>query len=152
MYNVLFIDTENATRSILAESILNHWGKEKFTAYRAGTNPKGEVNPKAIAALEKTGLPTAGLKSKSLNEFEQEDAPEFDFVITLCEKAVEVCPLWPDHVITAAWDVENPSEHEDINVIHEIIHALDSRINLFIQLPINKLEHLKIKQAVSEIS
>ncbi len=151
MYQVLFYDTENATRSILAEAILNHWGKDKFKAYSAGSHPLGTVNPKAIHALEKAKLPTEGLRSKSLTEFEGESAPQFDFVICLCDKAKELCPVWPDHTITASWDVENPNEHDDLDVIHEIIHTLDSRINLLIQLPIEKLEHLKIQQAVTEL-
>ena len=153
MYNVLFYDAENATRSILAEVILNHWGKGKFQAYSAGSHPTGEVNPKAIEALQHAQLPTEGLRSKSIDEFAAESAPQMDFVFTLCDKALnEKLPPWPDHTITASWDIENPNEHDDIDVIHEIIHALDSRINLFMQLPIEKLEHLKIQQAVQDIA
>jgi len=152
MYRVLFYDRENATRSILAEVIMNHWGKGKFKAYSAGTNPTGEINPKALAALEKTKLPAEGLYSKSIDEFSQPDSPQMDFVIALCDKALsEKEPVWPDHTITALWDVENPYEHDDIDVIHEIIHTLDSRINLFMQLPMDKLEHLKKQQAVQSL-
>lgn len=153
MYNVLFYDTENATRSILAEVILNHWGKEKFKAFSAGSKPTGVVNPKAIEALQHAKLPVNGLRSKGIDEFDSEDAPQMDFVISLCDKAMgETVPNWPDHTITASWDVENPNEHDDLDVIHEIIHSLDSRINLFIQLPIAKLEHLKVQQAVNDLS
>lgn len=149
MYNVLFYDKENATRSILAESILNQRGKDRFKAYSAGSHPIGKVNPLAISALEKAKIPIEGLRSKSIQEFENEDAPQFDFVIVLCEKAAEVCPVWPEHTVTTQWDVYNPNEHEDVNVIHEILLALDSRINLLMQLPVEKLDHLKHKQAVN---
>jgi len=136
---------------ILAESILNHRAQGRFQAYSAGSDPTGQVNAKAIAALEKAKLPIQGLRSKSINELDTDTTVKFDFVFVLCDKAIEACPVWPNHTITSVWDLENPNEHDDLDVIHEIILALDSRINLLMQLPVEKLEHLKLKQEIDRI-
>lgn len=151
MYKVLFFDTENATRSILAEAILNKRGAGRFEAFSAGSHPVEQINPKAIEVLVKAQLSTENLYSKSVASLEEQVGSDFDFIFVLCDKAVETCPVLADHTITSVWDLESPYEHDDIDVIHNILQALDSRINLLMQLPIEKLEHLKLVQEVKNI-
>lgn len=151
MYKVLFFDKENATRSILAEAILNKRGAGRFEAYSAGSCPVDQVNPKALDALEKANLPTVGLESQSVDELAAKVGKDFDFIFVLCDKAVEEMPVLADHTITSVWDLESPYDHDDVDVIHAILQALDSRINLLMQLPVEKLEHLKLVQAVKNI-
>jgi arsenate reductase len=102
IYNVLFLCTGNSARSILAESLLNHWGHGKFHAFSAGSFPKGQVHPMAVELLERTDLPTENLRSKSWNEFAASGAPELDFIFTVCDNAAgEVCPVWPGKPMSA---------------------------------------------------
>ena len=91
IYNVLVLCTGNSARSILAESLIDHWGKGRFKGYSAGSFPKGAVHPLAIEALEKLDLPTDGLRSKSWNEFGRPGAPVMDFVVTVCDQARANC-------------------------------------------------------------
>lgn len=154
MYNVLFIDKENSVRSILAEVLMNHYGKDKFNAYSSGSEPSGEIHPNVIQLLKHAKLPTENLNSKSVDEFAKEEAPQMDFVFVLCDKVrEEVCPIWPEHTITAVWGIDSPySDDLQIDAIREILHSLESRINLFVQLPINKLEHLKLQEEIHNLS
>ena len=109
-YNVLFLCTGNSARSVMAEALLNYWGKGRFQAFSAGSFPKGEVHPLAIATLQRSKLPTDQLRSKSWNEFSSPDAPPMQFVFTVCDNAAaEVCPVWPGQPMTAHWGVEDPA-------------------------------------------
>ncbi len=87
IYNVLFLCTGNSARSILAEAILGLEGKGQFRAFSAGSYPKGEVHPAALAQLGELGIPTEGYRSKSWDEFAVEGAPTLDFVFTVCDNA-----------------------------------------------------------------
>lgn len=154
MFNVLFIDQENSVRSVLAEALLNHWGKDRFRAFSAGIEPKGHINEHAKAVLEAAHLPLHESYSKPLSEFEGEAAESMDFVFVLCDKVHhEALPTWPNHTINAVWDIHSPYSNEglDGDAIREILHNLEARIQLFINLPIEKLDHLKRQQAVQNL-
>lgn len=144
-YNILFLCTGNSARSILAESALNQRGG-RFRGFSAGSNPKGTVNPDAIALLERIGYPTEGLHSKGWEAFSKPDSPVMDFVFTVCDDAAgEVCPIWPGHPITAHWGIEDPSHVEGNDIERErafvkALRYLENRIDLFTALPIEKLE------------
>src|SRR5580658_1895160 len=109
-HNVLFLCTGNSVRSIMAEAIKNFKGRPTFTAYSAGSHPSGTVRPEAIAQLDNAGVPTAGLRSKSWEEFAKPNAPQLDFVFTVCDNAAkEACPIWPGQPLTAHWGVPDPA-------------------------------------------
>ena len=157
VYNVLFLCTGNSARSILAEVILNHWGKGRFRGYSAGSFPKGEVHPLSVALLQSLRLPTDGLRSKSWNEFARPDAPVMDFVFTVCDQAAgEVCPIWPGNPITAHWGIPDPAaaegnEVERMNAFRAAYRLLDARIKLFIALPLEKLDNMALKREAARI-
>lgn len=155
-YNVLFLCTGNSARSILAEALLNHWGKGRFRAFSAGSNPKGQVHPLAIELLQWTDLPTEGLRSKSWNEFEAPDAPPIDFVITVCDNAAgETCPVWSGKPMTAHWGVADPAavegEAEKGAAFRKALAELEARIKLFVNIPIESLDRLALQRAVRDI-
>jgi arsenate reductase len=155
--NVLFLCTGNSARSILAEQLLNHWGKGKFHAFSAGSYPKGQVHPIALALLEHMKLPTDGLRSKSWDEFARSGAPPIDFVFTVCDNAAgEVCPIWPGRPITAHWGVEDPaavegSEPQKWAAFRKAFHELESRIKAFTSLPVQTLQSANLKEHLEAI-
>jgi arsenate reductase len=157
VYNVLFLCTGNSARSILAEALLNHWGRGRFRAFSAGSYPIGKVNPLALNILERHSLPTEGLRSKSWDEFAVPGAPPLDFVFTVCDKAAsEVCPIWPGQPMTAHWGVADPaavegSELEKIQAFRDAFRVLENRIKLFTSLPIQALDKIRLKQQVDDI-
>jgi arsenate reductase (thioredoxin) len=157
VYNVLFLCTGNSARSILAEAILNERGRGRFKAYSAGSHPKGAVNPRAMALLERMGLPTEGLRSKAWDEFARPGAPPLDFVFTVCDDAAgEVCPVWPGQPMTAHWGQPDPaavagSELDQTNAFREAFRMLERRIALFTSLPIASLDRLALGTKVREI-
>lgn len=156
-YNVLFLCTGNLARSIMAERLLAHWGKDKFNAFSAGSHPTGLVNPFAIKNLTNHGLSVEGLRSKSWEEFAGVDARIMDFVFTVCDNAAgESCPIWPGQPMTAHWGVEDPaavegSEEKKLAAFNRIGMYLENRIKLFVALPFSKLDHLKIKEEIDAI-
>ncbi|MDW5415575.1 arsenate reductase ArsC [Iodobacter sp. CM08] len=156
IYNVLFICTGNSARSQIAEAVLNHVGKGRFQAYSAGSQPAGSVNPLAIEALQHVGISTEKLRSKSWQEFSAADAPQMDFVFTLCDSAAgEACPVWPGHPTLAHWGVAAPGTGGNETIQHKVFHdtllILKRRIDLFTALPVEKLDALALKLQVSEI-
>ena len=156
-YNVLFLCTGNSARSILGEAILNKMGNGKFVAYSAGSMPKGDVNPHALALLQRLGFATDGLRSKSWDEFAKPGAPQLDFVFTVCDNAAnEVCPVWPGQPMTAHWGVPDPaaaegSETKIAQAFRDAFMALQRRIELFANLPVPSLDRMSLKKRLDEI-
>jgi arsenate reductase (thioredoxin) len=157
VYNVLFLCTGNSARSILAEVLIEHWGRGRFCGFSAGSFPRGTVHPLALDLLERLQLPTAGLRSKSWDEFARPGAPVMDFVFTVCDQAAgEMCPVWPGNPLTAHWGVPDPaavqgSEAERRRAFREAYVALENRIKLFVALPIDKLDRMAIQRNVDDI-
>ena len=157
IFNVLFLCTGNSARSIMAESILHKDGAGRFNAFSAGSHPKGGVNPIAIETLEKMNYPTHGLRSKSWDEFDQDDSPHMDFVITVCDNAAgEVCPIWPGHPIKAHWGIEDPAAVQGTKIQKLAAFALAcrylrNRISLFASLPLAGLEAQTLRENVMAI-
>ena len=156
-YNVLFLCTANSTRSIFAESIMNSLGSHRFRAYSAGSHPAGQVNPDALRLLEKMKLPTEGLRSKDWAEFATPSAPKMDFVFTVCDRAAaEICPVWPGQPMTAHWGMEDPanSEGDDerrLAAFRSVFFGLQSRISLFINLPLKSFDRLSLQKELDHI-
>jgi len=155
-YNVLFLCTGNSARSIMAEAILNRRGKPIFTAYSAGSHPTGTVRPEVLKQLEVSHMSTAGLRSKSWEEFARPGAPELDFVFTVCDNAAnEVCPAWPGQPMTAHWGVPDPAavrgDAEIERAFRDAFFLLDRRISLFLSLPLASLDRLVLKKALDDI-
>jgi len=156
-YNVLFLCTGNSARSVMAEALLNYWGQGRFRAFSAGSHPRGEIHPKTLQALERTHLPTAGLRSKSWEEFSGPESPKLDFVFTVCGNAArEQCPYWPGQPMTAHWDVDDPaeatgSEDQRTRAFMRALRELDARIKLFVSLPIGSLDKMALQERLDRI-
>jgi arsenate reductase (thioredoxin) len=156
-FNVLFLCTGNSARSILAESLINHWGRGKFAGFSAGSSPKGKVHPIALELLRHMKMPAEGMRSKSWDEFAKPGAPSLDFVFTVCDNAAgEMCPVWPGQPMTAHWGVEDPaaiegSEAEQWLAFRRAFHELKSRIKIFTSLPVRSLDRMKLQERLHEI-
>lgn len=156
-FNVLFLCTGNSARSILAEAYLNATGRGGFVAHSAGSHPGGKVNPFALELLQKHRIDTAGLRSKSWDEFAAPGAPALDFVFTVCDNAAgEVCPLWPGQPISAHWGVQDPaaaqgSDDEKRSAFLRAFTELSARINLLLALPMEKLDRITLQRRLREI-
>jgi arsenate reductase len=156
-FNVLFLCTGNSARSVLAEAYLNAKGRGRFVAHSAGSHPTGKINPFAIDLLQRNRIDTSGLRSKSWNEFAATDAPQLDFVITVCDNAAgETCPFWPGQPITAHWGVPDPAavqgtDDEKRRAFLNAFTVLSTRINYLLALPIEKLDRLTLKTRLAEI-
>jgi len=157
VYNVLFLCTGNSARSIMAEALLNYWGKGRFRAYSAGSFPKGKVHPLALETLHKNWLPIDGLHSKSWNEFATADAPPLQFVFTVCDNAAaEVCPVWPGQPMTAHWGVPDPAlvegtDEEKRRAFNNVFRELDARIKIFTSLRFDKLDRMALEHQLRDI-
>ncbi len=156
-YNVLFLCTGNSSRSIFGEAILNRVGAERFNAYSAGSQPRGEVHPNARELLEKLDYPAAQFRSKSWNEFAGAGAPKLDFVFTVCDDAAnEVCPVWPGQPMSAHWGIPDPvgidgTAAEKRLAFAEAYRMLNNRIGAFTSLPIASLDRLSLQAKLNAI-
>ncbi|KQQ35360.1 ArsR family transcriptional regulator [Rhizobium sp. Leaf306] len=156
-FNVLFLCTGNSARSILAESVLRKIGAGKFNAYSAGSQPKGNVNPMALDVLVGHKFPTEGLRSKSWDEFAGAEAPQLDFIFTVCDNAAgESCPVWPGKPMTAHWGIEDPAAVEGTDAEKRIafttaLRYMKLRIAAFAALPLESLEKISLTAKLQEI-
>ncbi len=157
--NVLFLCTHNSARSILAEATLNHIGRGRFKAFSAGSSPREnqQPNPLGLQVLQSVGIDTAGLRSKSWDEFAGSDAPQMNLIITVCDNAAgEVCPVWPGHPATAHWGYADPSEaqgteEQRLEAFRQTLHAIRRRLDLLVNLPPEKLAQQLIQQSAREL-
>ncbi len=156
-YNVLFLCTGNSARSIMAEAVMNRLARSRFRAYSAGSHPAGKVHPLAIECLTGMKVPVEGLRSKSWDEFALSGAPRLGFVFTVCDNAAgESCPVWPGQPITAHWGVEDPAavagpDEKKRAAFRSVLVTLRRRIELFLSLPLAKLDRLALQERLSSI-
>ena len=155
-FNVLVLCTGNSARSVLGEMLFNHLGQGRIKAYSAGSKPAGQVNPVALETLQKHGIPCEGARSKSWDEFAAPDAPQIDFIFTVCSNAAsEPCPIWPGHPTTAHWGIPDPAHVEPIEArreaFEEAYQSLKKRIEAFLALPLEKLDRNEIVTAARRI-
>lgn len=157
IYNVLFLCTGNSARSIMAEALLNHWGRGRFKAYSAGSYPKSQPNPLALEQLRAAKLPTDGLASKSWDVFGKAGAPPMDFVFTVCDQAAsEPCPVWPGQPMTAHWGMADPAavegpDEEKRGAFRKAFREIENRIKLFTSLRIAALDGLALQRSIDAI-
>ena len=156
-YNVLFLCTGNSARSIMAEALLNFWGKGRFEAFSAGSHPKGQVHPLALDVLRRNRIPAENARSKSWDEFATPDAPPLDFVFTVCDNAAqEVCPVWPGQPMTAHWGIHDPAavdgtEEERTRAFNKAFRELDARLKIFTSLRLDMLDQMALKRQLDDI-
>lgn len=157
VFNVLFLCTGNTARSIMAEVLLNTMGKERFRAYSAGSHPKGEVHPLTLELIEKNRLPATDLRSKNWDEFARPDAPQMDFIFTVCDNAAgEACPVWPGRPMTAHWGVPDPAAVEGSiddrrRAFFRAYNQLGTRVSLFVNLQLAKLGRAALQAKLNDI-
>lgn len=157
VYNVLILCTGNSARSIIGECVVERLGKGRFRGFSAGSKPKGKVHPLAIEILRRNNYRIDGLRSKDWTEFAGPDAPRMDFVFTVCDNAAaEECPVWPGQPMTAHWGLPDPAAVEGDEVdrmmaFRQALLSLENRVSVFVSLPIETLDRLKLKAALEEI-
>ena len=145
-FSVLFLCTGNSARSSLAEALMNRLGSPNFRAWSAGSRPKGAVHPKSIELLQSLGYDTSGYRSKSWDEFAEDGAPQFDFIVTVCDNAAgEACPVWLGHPVTAHWGIPDPAaaigtDAEISLAFAEAYRQMKNRIDAFVALPLASLD------------
>ncbi|MGE0023359.1 MAG: arsenate reductase ArsC [Hyphomicrobium sp.] len=155
--NVLFLCTHNSARSIIAECIMSRLGSGRFKGWSAGSQPSGRVHPYALDLLRQLNYDTTNLRSKSWEEFTAPEAPNLDFVFTVCDNAAnEVCPVWPGQPISAHWGVPDPSAAEGTESERRFAFAdthrmLYQRISIFTSLPLASLDRLSLQKHLDDI-
>lgn len=157
IFNVLFLCTGNSARSILAEAALKREGMGKFNAYSAGSQATGKVNPMTLRLLEKLNYDTSFARSKNWEEFAGSDAPEMDFVFTVCDNAAaETCPVWPGQPMSAHWGVPDPAAATGTDAERQLAFAdayrmLAQRISIFVNLPLARLDRMALSDKLKAI-
>lgn len=154
---MLFICTGNSARSIFAEALLRDLGGVRFNAYSAGTRPRSELNPLAVELLAAKGLPTQQLRAKTVVEFRTAEAPRFDFVFTVCDRAAnEDCKAWQGQPISAHWGLPDPAgatgtEAEKRLAFQQVYAMMRHRIMAFTALPMDALDRISLQHEVDRI-
>jgi arsenate reductase len=129
---VIFVCTGNSARSQMAEALLRREGGDRFEVVSAGVEPRG-VNPLTIRALGEAGIDVAAARSKSVTEFLGQP---FDYVITVCDRARESCPVFPGGAQTLHWGFDDPaeaegSEAERLAVFRRVLTEIAGRVRPF---------------------
>ena len=156
-FNVLFLCTGNSARSQMAECLINRHGAGKFQGYSAGSHPQGQIHPLTEWILQRYDYITDDLRSKDWSEFAQPGSPEIDFVFTVCDRASEEqCPVWPGQPMTAHWSTPDPAavegpDPEKRAAFRDAFEELEHRISIFVNLPLDSLDSLELKQRLDEI-
>ena len=157
IFNVLFLCTGNSARSIMAEAILGRLAPNKFRAFSAGSHPAGHLHPEIRDMLKRLHYDIDTLRPKSWDEFLTPDAPQMDFVFTLCDDvAKETCPAWPAAPMVAHWGVPDPRDIKEVGAegalkLAEIYKMLDRRLEIFVNLRIEALDKLALKKHLDDI-
>ena len=155
--NVLFLCTGNSARSLMAEAIIEREGMGKFRGFSAGSQPKDAPHPRTIALLQHLNHDTSQIRSKSWEEFATPDAPQMDFVFTVCDQAAaEPCPIWPGQPMSAHWGVPDPAaatgtEAEIAFAFSDAYRMLRNRISIFVNLPMAQLDQLSLQKELDRI-
>ncbi len=154
VHNVLFLCADNATRSVFAASILSKDGAARFRAFSAGGRTRPAFHPLALRILESFGYPLPDGSPKNWRDFSGPNAPEMDFVLTVCDLAApENCPEWPGQPVLARWHTSDPdavrgSELEKATAFAKTFYELKSRIALFVALPFDSLRGVAMSRVV----
>ena len=141
----------------MAEALLNTIGQGRFHAFSAGSMPSGRVNPFALEMARTVGYLPENIRSKSWDEFAMPGAPKMDIIITVCDNAAgEACPIWPGHPATAHWGFPDPSntvgsDDAKRHAFDNVFHAIRRRIDLLVNLPLEKIEHLALTNELKRI-
>jgi arsenate reductase len=157
MKNVLILCTGNSARSVLGESLINELGKGRFRAYSAGSKPTGTPNPFAVELLDSLGHDTSYIRSKSWDEFATPDAPQMDYVITVCSSAAgETCPFWPGAPVSAHWGIPDPAgagetDAENRAAFRTAYARMKQRVEAFLALPLDSMTTAEQKAALAKI-
>lgn len=150
---VLFLCTGNSARSQIAQTILARTGRGRFLPESAGAEPAAQVNPLAIEALERFGYFWDGHPPRGLAGLEEEG---WDFVITVCDRAKEACPIFPGQPVIAHWSTPDPAavdgtEAEKRRAFDDALLTIRRRLDLFVSLPIDRLTRLALEKRVRDI-
>jgi arsenate reductase len=156
--NVLFVCGDNAAASIMAESVLRSAGGARFHAYSVGIRPAAQVHPSVLEFLHNRRLPVAGLRTKNWHELTLAGAPRLDFVITLCEQALDESPVaCRETAVLAHWSLEDevqalrqPATAGD--AIRDAFWVLQRRIKILTNLPFGSVPRRSIQNRVEAIA
>ena len=157
-YNILFLCTHNSARSVLGEALASTHPSGKFVGYSAGSTPGTSINPIARELALEMGYEESKLRSKSWDEYGLPDAPQMDFIVTVCDNAAgEVCPYWPGQPATAHWGYADPSEAggtdaEKLEAFKQTLHQIKRRLDIFMSLPLTSLSKMALEKAARELA
>ena len=156
-FNILFLCTHNSARSILGEALASMHPSRKFVGYSAGSTPGTSINPFARELALEMGYDQSRLRSKSWDEYGLPDAPQMDFIITVCDSAAgEVCPYWPGKPATAHWGFPDPSQvqgsdEDKREAFREVMMGLKKRIDQLADMPLDNLDSTTLKGMLTKI-
>lgn len=157
-YNILFLCTHNSARSVIGEALASMHPSGKFVGFSAGSTPGTKVNPFAAEIAQELGYSEDKLRSKSWDEFALPNAPQMDFIITVCDNAAgEVCPFWPGKPATAHWGFEDPSQvqgtdEEKRQAFRAVMIGLKKRLDILADLPFGTLDSLSFQSELNKLA